>query len=227
MLSPSRVAEAEYESKHGRGNLPDADFDESGGVTGKIAPPADLPSYDDGIEDERVPSRWTGGADLGLLLLRLVIGGTFIAHGSQKMFGVLGGPGREGFAKVLYGMGFHHIQLLTYVTGCTEITGGALLVLGLFTPLAAAGVLAVVGLALGMKVHPSQLQTGFGWLAPGGKGFDLELSLAAAALAMVFTGPGRIALDFRKVWWRKPLAFGFVSLLIAGGAAAGIWFGAR
>lgn len=226
-MSPSRVAGAEYESKHGRGNLPDEDFAEPGPTAARIAPPADLPGYGDEGEDERTPSRWTGGADLGLLLLRLVIGGTFIAHGSQKLFGVLGGPGKDGFAKFLYGMGFHHIQLLTYLTGGTEIAGGALLVLGLFTPLAAAGLLAVVGLALGLKVHPSQVQTGFGWLAPGGKGFDLELSLAASAVALLFAGPGRIALDFRRAWWRKPLAFGFVSLLIAGAAAAGIWFGAR
>lgn len=222
-MSTSQLADAEYESKHGRGIDPDlGEFDEehSDGGAGSAAPPT-------GLADESVrrPSRWTGGADLGLLLLRLVVGGTFIAHGSQKLFGVLGGPGRDGFAKFLYSNGFHHIQLLTWVTGGTELAGGALIVLGLLTPLAAAGLLAVIGNAIALKVHPSMID--FGWLTPGGKGFELELALAAGAAGLLFAGPGRAALDFGRAWFRRPLIFGFICLIIAGAASAGIWFGAR
>lgn len=214
-MSTSQMADAEYESKHGGGVPAEADgFEE------------DSHGDTDFVEERvREPRRWTGGADLGLLILRLVVGGTFIAHGAQHLFGVLGGPGRDGFAKFLYSNGFHHIQALTWATGGTEIVGGGLLVLGLFTPLAAAGLLAVIGNAIAIKVHPNMIDAG--WLSPGGKGFEYELVLAAASAGLLFTGPGRVALDIGRSWFRRPLAFGFVCLLIAGGAAAGVWLGAR
>lgn len=222
-ISTSRTADAEYESKHGGGSISDDDGFDAADARDTTAPAH--PADDFATEPERGPARWTGGADLGLLILRLVVGGTFVAHGAQKLFGVLGGPGRDGFAKFLYSNGFHHIQALTWVTGGTELVGGGLLVLGLFTPLAAAGLLAVIGNAIALKVHPSVIDAG--WLTPGGKGFEYEAVLAAGAAALLFAGSGRIALDFRRVWFRRPLLFAFICLLVAGAAAAAIWFGSR
>jgi putative oxidoreductase len=83
-----------------------------------------------------------GTLDLGLLVLRLAIGALFILHGLQHAFGLWGGPGLDGWADTLAEMGFQHADILTYVATGGQIAAGALLVLGLFTPVAAAGSLA-------------------------------------------------------------------------------------
>ena len=83
-----------------------------------------------------------GTQDLGLLLLRVAIGAVFIAHGLQKAFGWWGGQGIDGFKTALADAGYQHAGVLTYVGAGAQIVVGVLLVLGLFTPLAAAGALA-------------------------------------------------------------------------------------
>src|SRR5699024_441272 len=84
--------------------------------------------------------RWHRGLDLGLLVLRVVLGGTMFGHGMQKLFGLFAGPGIDGFADALGAeFGFSdHTTLLTWITALTESLGGLLLVVGLFSPLAAA-----------------------------------------------------------------------------------------
>ncbi|CAM05335.1 DoxX family protein [Saccharopolyspora erythraea] len=170
--------------------------------------------YYDDLGNERKPLRWHAGADLGLLVMRLVLGGIFAAHGAQKLFGALGGPGPEGFAQALTGMGFQQAATLSLVTGGTELGAGALLVLGLFTPLAAAGIVGVMANAVALKF-------GSGFFASGG-GVEFEVTLGAMALGLMFTGPGRVALDYGRVWFRRPLIFGFISLVIAAGASAAV-----
>lgn len=171
--------------------------------------------YDElGREGKRLV--WNAGTDLGLLILRLSLGGLFIAHGAQKLFGVLGGPGPDGFAQALSKMGFQQSATLSLVTGGTELGGGALLVLGLFTPLAAAGILGVMANAI-------FLNFGSGFFAAQG-GIEFEAVLAALALGLMFTGPGRVALDNGRSWFRHPLASGFIALVIAAGASAAVIF---
>ncbi|MDA3628298.1 DoxX family protein [Saccharopolyspora sp. WRP15-2] len=170
--------------------------------------------YYDDVRDRRKPFAWSGSTDLGLLILRLALGGIFLVHGAQKLFGVLGGPGPEGAAKMLAGMGFQNSGVLALVTGGTELGAGALLVLGLFTPLAAAGVVGVMANAVFLKL-------GSGFFAATG-GFEFEATLGVLGLGLMFTGPGRVALDYGRVWFRRPLIFGFISLIIAAGAAAAV-----
>ncbi|WP_020498082.1 DoxX family protein [Sciscionella marina] len=159
-------------------------------------------------EEPRRQITWHVGADFGLLVLRIVVGLTVGAHGLQKIFGLFGGPGINGFSMYLGQMGFGHTTVLAYVTGWSELVGGALLVLGLLTPLGAAAVLGVLGNALYMKAG-----TGFFTSATGG--FEYELVLAASALALLFTGPGRVAMDLGRAWHRKPTAWGILGVLLA------------
>ena len=173
----------------------------------------DLPA-DDPFDDRR-KFGWTAGPDIGLLGLRAVLGGIFVLHGLQKVFGLFGGPGINGFAQSLEKMGYRESVVLAWVTGITELAGGALLVLGLFTPLAAAGLLAIMA-----NVIALQWKGGFF----GPNGVELELALAGMAFAALFAGPGRAALDYNRSWFRHPLAAGFIALMIGAGGAAVTYF---
>lgn len=179
--------------------------------------PGEGPDYYDELARQRRPRQWTAGADLGLLILRLSLGALFLAHGSQKLFGVLGGPGSLGFARTLQGMGFQQASTLSLVTGTTELASGALLVLGLFTPLAAAGI-------VGLMANVVFLKLSHGFFATTG-GPEFEAALGATALGLMFTGSGRVGLDNGRWWYRRPLVAGFISLVIAAGAAAGVLAG--
>lgn len=185
----------------------DQTFDTTG-----FTPVAELdePVHQDLDEDERKPFGWSAGPDLGLLVLRLALGGAFVVHGLQKVFGLFGGPGIDGFARYLQSVGFREAEILAWVTGITELAGGGLLVLGLFTPLAAAGVLGVMANVVALKYRG-------GFFAPSG--VELEVAYAAMAFGLLFAGPGRAALDYNRSWFRHPLPAGFLCLLLAAGGA--------
>ncbi|WP_034238207.1 DoxX family protein, partial [Saccharomonospora iraqiensis] len=160
------------------------------------------------------PGHWHGGLDLALFVLRLVLGGTLVAHGLQK-FGLLDGPGLDGFARGLGSFGYTgQTTLLAWVTALAEVGGGVLLVLGLFTPLGAAA-------ALGVLVNAIAVKVGAGFFAGQG-GFEYELVLAATAFALLFTGSGRLALDRNTPWRHRPLVFGLVALTLAAGSSAAV-----
>ena len=163
----------------------------------------------------RRPLAWNGGTDIGLLLLRLGIGGVVFAHGAQKVFGLWGGTGIAGFATNLEGLGYQQATTLSWITGVTELIAGAFLVLGLLTPLAAAAVLAIM-------INAVLLKLGNGFFVTGPKGSDaieLSLVLGLGAACLVLTGPGRIALDNGRAWHRRPASWGVLALVIGVAAA--------
>lgn len=163
-------------------------------------------------EDVRTPVRWHGGADLGLLVLRLVLGGTLVAHGLQHLFGLFHGIGFHSFVNFLQLDGYKYPNVLAWVAGGTEVVGGGLLVLGLFTPLAA-------GAALGLLANVIVLKWKIGFFEPG---YELEVALSGAAFALLFAGPGRVSLDRPTPWFRRPGLNGVIFLII--GAAAAVVF---
>ncbi len=163
----------------------------------------------------KLPSN--GGADLGLLILRVGLGGLFVLHGAHKLFPQLGGPGPQGFAQMLQQMGFQQSSVLALVTGGIELGAGALLILGLFTAFGAAAILGEMATVVALKLD-------HGFFASQG-GPELEAALGVVALGLMFAGPGRAALDNGRVWYRHPVVTGFLALLIAGGAAAGVLLG--
>jgi putative oxidoreductase len=163
----------------------------------------------------RRPLAWNGGTDIGLLLLRLGIGGVVFAHGAQKVFGLWGGTGIAGFATNLEGLGYQQATTLSWLTGVTELVAGAFLVLGLLTPLAAAAVLAIM-------INAVLLKLGNGFFVTGPRGSDaieLSLVLGLGAACLVLTGPGRIALDNGRAWHRRPASWGVLALVIGVAAA--------
>lgn len=76
--------------------------------------------------------------DAGLLVLRVVIGLTFAAHGAQKAFGWWCGRGWDRWRGAMFAMGFHPAPLFAVISIGAEIVGGLRLALGLLTQLAAA-----------------------------------------------------------------------------------------
>jgi putative oxidoreductase len=175
------------------------------------------------VEDappRNIETQWHGGLDFALLILRIVLGGTMGAHGLQHLFGVFGGPGVAGFARTLSTFGFTaQTTLLSWITGIAEVAGGALLILGLFTPLAAAAVLGVTVNVVYAKFHGGFF-LGHGNSAGGG--FEFELVLAALSLALLFTGAGRVSLDVNTPWRKKPTLFALLGVLLATAASVAV-----
>jgi len=125
---------------------------------------------------------------IGRLIVRLVVGGLFIGHGTQKLYGWFGGPGPAGTEQMMQGLNMHPPRRNALAAGATETAGGALLAAGLATPLAAAGLIGVMITAI-RTVH---LPNG-PWNAEGG--YEYNLVLIAALLALVDGGPGELSVD--------------------------------
>jgi putative oxidoreductase len=125
---------------------------------------------------------------VGRLAARAVIGGLFIGHGTQKLFGWFGGPGRAGTEGMMESLQMRPAKWNALAAGVTETAGGALLATGLATPLAAAGLTGVMTTAI-RKVH---LPNG-PWAANGG--WEYNAVLIAAVTGLAETGPGKLSLD--------------------------------
>jgi putative oxidoreductase len=125
---------------------------------------------------------------LGALLIRAVVGPLFIGHGTQKLFGWFGGHGIEGTGGYFEQLGLKPGQRHARAAGASEAIGGALLTLGLLTPVAASMVIGTMATAI-RKAHA---QNG-PWVTNGG--YEYNLVLIAAMAALVESGPGALSAD--------------------------------
>lgn len=125
---------------------------------------------------------------IGRLLLRLAIGGFFVGHGTQKLFGWFGGHGLEGTGQFFDSLGLRPGKRHALAAGAAEAGGGALLALGAATPLASAALIAVMMTAI-QRVHLSKGP----WATDGG--YEYNVVLIAATLALAETGPGSPSVD--------------------------------
>jgi putative oxidoreductase len=145
--------------------------------------------------------------DVGLLLLRVMVGIAMSAHGSQKLFGFFGGGGIHGTGEFFTQSGYPAGEAMAVVSGLIETFGGLALVLGLLTPLVAAAI-------VGDMLNAVAVKFGGGFFEPTGMEYELLLTVAAASIA--FTGPGRYAVDrFLPVLKAHRLAYGALTVLVA------------
>jgi putative oxidoreductase len=145
------------------------------------------------------------------VLLRVCIGLLFVGHGTQKLFGWFGGKGLEPTAEGFEQMGLRPGRPNAVAAGISEAGGGALLVLGAATPLAAAMLTGVMATAID-RVHRERGP----WATEGG--YEYNLVLIGAVNSLVEAGPGTPSVDGALgIRWCGPLW----ALASLGGGLAG------
>jgi putative oxidoreductase len=154
---------------------------------------------------------------VALLLVRVVIGVVMIAHGRNHW---LGGGKIAGTARWFTGLGLRNGTLQAWLSVITEIGAGALLILGLLTPLACAATISIM-LVAGLLAHRPN---GFFVFRDG---YEYVLTLAVVSLALAMLGPGRFSVDSAAGiavtgWAGGGIALG-VGLVATGGLLATFW----
>lgn len=140
-------------------------------------------------ENESVPSAMLKpftDVSTAVLLLRVVLGVVFFAHGAQKVLGWWGGPGLAGTVQFMAGMGIP--AFLAYAAAFTEFLGGIFLILGFLTRISAVG----IGITMLVAIFMVHLKQGF--FAPGG--IEYSLTLGVISLVILLLGPGRYSVDY-------------------------------
>ncbi|MED1470121.1 DoxX family protein [Bacillus salipaludis] len=126
--------------------------------------------------------------NIGLLIIRLVIGVLFMGHGAQKLFGWFGGYGLKGTGGWFESIGMKPGVTMALFAGLAELVGGTLFALGLLTPLAGIMIAGTMVMAI-VKVH------GANGIWATSNGYEYNLTLLAVAIGIALMGPGQYALD--------------------------------
>ena len=152
--------------------------------------------------------------DFGLFLLRATIGLAMVGHGTQKLFGWFGGYGPDGTGQFLETLGFRPGRRHAIAAGLVETVAGLLLVIGLATPLGGA-LLASVMIVAAATVHWKN-----GFFATSG-GYELNLILGVAGLALAFTGAGAWSVDGLLGYQAAGWTWGIAAAIVAVAGAFG------
>ncbi|MDO9321391.1 MAG: DoxX family protein [Pseudomonas sp.] len=129
-------------------------------------------------------------AGYGITLLRVVTGLTFMAHGSQKLFGWFGGYGLAGVGQWMESIGITPGYLMAALAGSAEFFGGLALVVGLLVRPAAVSLLIAMLVAI-ISVHWAN---GF-FITESG--FEYAMILGLISAVILIEGAGKLSLDRR------------------------------
>lgn len=137
------------------------------------------------MNEEPLPVRDRTAVDIALLLVRIIVGVIFVAHGSQKLLGAFGGMGWE---KTIEMMGGGPIPRLVIIG---EFFGGLGLIFGFLSRFSAASIIVIMMGAVAM-VHG---HNGFflSYTDPKMNGFEYNLSLVGCLIPILICGPGRFS----------------------------------
>lgn len=136
----------------------------------------------------QIKSLFNTNAGYGIAILRILVGIIFMAHGSQKLFGMFGGYGLEGTGQYMASLGLNPGYLMALLSGSAEFFGGLALFLGLLVRPAAVVLIVMLAVAI-LSVH---IHNG---LFMANNGYEFGLALLAGAFAVLFEGAGRVSLD--------------------------------
>jgi len=137
------------------------------------------------------------------LILRLVLGVVFFAHGAQKLLGWFGGPGFSGTMGMF--TGYLHIPApLAFLAIAAEFFGGLGLILGFLTRIAA------FGIAVNMLVAIATVHHSYGFFmnwtgTQKGEGFEYHLLVLAITAYLIIRGAGALSVD-RAIAAEPPVA---------------------
>jgi putative oxidoreductase len=151
---------------------------------------------------------------IGRLLLRASVGGFFVGHGTQKLFGWFGGHGLKNTAQAFEGMGLRPGVPNAAAAGLAEAGGGAALALGYQTPLASSALIATMLTA----IHRVHLKNG-PWVTNGG--YEYNAVLIAAAVILAEVGPGGLSVDALRGAERSGSKWALTALGLGAAGAAG------
>ncbi|RJX72496.1 DoxX family protein [Pseudomonas sp. LS-2] len=136
----------------------------------------------------QIKSLFSTRAGYGITILRILVGIIFMAHGSQKLFGMFGGYGLEGTGQYMASLGLNPGYLMALLSGSAEFFGGLALFLGLLARPAALVLIVMLVVAI-LSVH---IHNG---LFMANNGYEFGLALLGGAIAVLVEGAGRISLD--------------------------------
>ena len=153
---------------------------------------------------------------VGVLIVRLVVGGLLAGHGAQKLFGWFGGPGLQGTAGWLESLHLRPGTTWARIAGGSELVGGLLTALGFLNPLGPIAAMGAMSMAWA-KVHLGNPV----WSAKGGA--ELPLTNIAVLAALTLAGPGKLSLD-SLLGIRIPRVVGLAALL---GVLGAVYVSAR
>jgi putative oxidoreductase len=154
----------------------------------------------------------TNAYDLSLLVIRAGLGVVFIAHGYNHIFG---GGKIAGTGRWFESLGMRPGILHAWLASLTEVGAGVLLLLGLATPLACAGVVGTMVVAL----VTNHLKNGFFIFRPG-EGYEYVLTLVLMAVGLAGTGAGGWSVDHGLDWFQPAGWWGLALAVIGGGGGA-------
>ena len=146
--------------------------------------------------------------NFALLLLRLVLGTAFAAHGAQKLFGWFGGYGIQGTGAFVESLGFRPGTRFAILLGLSEFLGGILLALGLLGPIGPAMMISVMVVAI-LTVHK-----GNGFFAVT-NGSELPILYTTGALTIALAGPGWYSMDYLLLDFVVPRSLTLMVLAVA------------
>ncbi len=163
-----------------------------------------------------------GTLDLGLLLLRLGVGGLLLLQGLAAFFQLGGNEGVAALENQFVAQNFSFGAVLATAIPTIQVVAGALLIFGLATPLGAS-------LALAVSAYMSMFevaQSGLGWsiLGDNAAAIQMQLLFTIAAVALQFTGPGRYGVDLTRGWATRPLASSWIFALLGVAGAVVAWY---
>jgi putative oxidoreductase len=152
--------------------------------------------------------------NVGLLVVRVVLGAYFAAHGTQKLFGWFGGYGLAGTGGWLESLGFRPGKPFALAAGLCECGGGVLVATGLLRPFGSALIIVAMVVAA-LSVH---------WkngLFVTSNGIEVPVAWSLCAACLAFVGSGRYSLD-ALVHLSLGADAWTVWIVLAGGALVGV-----